>query len=95
MTSQGVSQCSTCVRFVSPLDRRDGFDEPTCEAFPGGIPGRVYGNGLDHRLPIDGDQGVHWESNGLPFPDAEFADGESTLQQRLVMDYPVEATRES
>lgn len=69
--TQARSQCSTCTHFRSPLDAPRGMREggPTCAAFPGGIPDKVYGNTLDHRQPIDGDHGVRWTSDGREFPE--------------------------
>lgn len=74
MTSGPESQCSRCVRFRSPFSGRAaaGVTGPSCDAFQQGIPRRVYGNGLDHRQPIDGDHGLRWESAGLPFPESAF-----------------------
>lgn len=72
MTTGPASQCSTCARFVSPFDRPDMTGGPTCAAFPEGIPDEVYWNGADHRQPIAGDNGVRWQSNGIPFPEWAF-----------------------
>jgi hypothetical protein len=71
------SQCDTCVRFRSPMERADGNwgGSPFCAAFPeadGGIPKRVFRNGLDHRLPVDGDHGLRWQSAGEEFPEWAF-----------------------
>jgi len=33
---------------------------------------RVYRNQVDHRKPVPGDHGIHWESNGRPFPEEVF-----------------------
>jgi hypothetical protein len=62
-----TSQCLTCRHFVSPLMARDRR-EPTCAAYPGGIPQPLLTNQADHRLPYQGDGGVRWESNGQAFP---------------------------
>lgn len=77
MTSQPRSQCSTCVHFRSPLDVGDGTGPATCAAFPAEIPSAVYRNLLDHRVPIEGDGGVQWESDGRDFP--EYAMAGATL----------------
>jgi hypothetical protein len=29
-----------------------------CEAFPNGIPARIYEGGADHRKPVKGDHGI-------------------------------------
>lgn len=71
MTSRSRSQCSTCIRFRSPLDT--GLAKPTCAAFPGGIPDEIRFNALDHRRPVDGDGGLRWESDGRPFPEYAMA----------------------
>lgn len=77
VTSQGRSQCSTCVHF------RSVFLEPqlaakgkssTCAAFSGGIPQIIYRNGFDHRNEFPGDNGVRWESNGDEFPEYAFSE---------------------
>lgn len=65
-----VSQCSACRHFRSPFDHA-GKDEASCDAFTEAIPVEVYFNTLDHREPIEGDNGVQWESNGQPYPDSE------------------------
>lgn len=70
MTTQPTSQCAVCVHFVSPFARTDGnWDAPaSCGAFPDGIPDEVYGNLIDHREPIEGDNGVQW----APVPGAVY-----------------------
>jgi hypothetical protein len=52
--------CSIC-RYKHPdtLDYRKRF--PTCDAFPNGIPEAVRKNHLDHRRPISGDNGIHFD----------------------------------
>ena len=32
-----------------------------CSAFPDGIPAKILGNRVDHRDPVDGDNGVRFE----------------------------------
>lgn len=61
-----MSQCGTCTRFRSPL--HTGADKPSCAAFPDGIPADVLRTVVDHRQQVEGDHGLRWESNGLPFP---------------------------
>ena len=76
MTTQARSQCAACVRFRSPFDTENtrGLDGPFCEAFPDGIPDAVYANRLDHRQPIDGDNGVLLEARaGDSFPEYALA----------------------
>lgn len=71
MTSRPMSQCVTCVHYRSPFSRTDGDFEggSFCAAFPAGIPAEVYGNTLDHRQPIEGDNGVRWTSTGEAYPE--------------------------
>lgn len=78
MTSGPRSQCDTCTRFRTAMQRADGdwAGQPFCEAFPeadGGIPDRVLRNGLDHRQPVDGDHGLRWLAKpGEEFPEYAF-----------------------
>lgn len=72
MTTQPASQCSTCKHFRSAFSVTPPAADSFCAAFPAGIPDEVYGNGVDHRQPVDGDHGVRWESNGRPFPEYAF-----------------------
>lgn len=69
MTYGPVSQCSVCARFVSPWASPNS--QPTCEAFPQGIPQSVLDNTLDHREPVEGDNGIRWQSDGRPYPDLD------------------------
>ena len=65
MTTGPRSQCDACVH----LDPRQGFTQPTCDAFPSGIPDEVYNNTLDHRQPVDGDRGIRFDAKpGDEFP---------------------------
>jgi hypothetical protein len=43
----------------------------TCTAFPDRIPDDIWWNRVDHREPVDGDQGIQWEPRheGVQFPD--------------------------
>jgi hypothetical protein len=76
MTSGPRSQCDTCTRFRSPFSfaRDERPKGPVCEAFPDGIPKRVFMNGVDHRYAVAGDGGVRWESDGEDFPEWAFLD---------------------
>lgn len=47
-----LSQCAVCRRLNSA--------NYTCKAFPNGIPDNVALNQVDHRKPVDGDNGVRW-----------------------------------
>jgi hypothetical protein len=55
-----VFACITCRHYD-----RDSW-QPTCTAFPEGIPDVVLVEGNPHTLPLPGDHGVGWE----PKPDA-------------------------
>jgi hypothetical protein len=74
MTTGPRSQCSTCARFVSPWASADY--RATCEAFPQGIPQAVLDNTLDHRQPIEGDNGIRWQSDGRPYPGGDDVNGD-------------------
>jgi hypothetical protein len=39
----------------------DGF---VCEAFLKGIPDAIINNQTDHRLPVEGDQGIRFAAKG-------------------------------
>jgi len=71
--TQAQAQCSACRHFRSAFSVSPPAEDSFCAAFPGGIPDKVYGNELDHRQPIAGDNGIHWESNGQPFPEYALA----------------------
>lgn len=63
--TQDVSQCSTCAHFRSWVVTGT---TTYCAAFPAGMPDTVWSNTVDHRQPVDGDNGVQWESNGESYP---------------------------
>jgi len=46
------SQCSDCVHRLRP---------GTCQAFPEGIPQRIFLNEISHRSPYPGDHGLQYE----------------------------------
>jgi hypothetical protein len=61
----GPSLCEWC-KHLEPLGR--------CKAFPSGIPEDVYNVVKDHRRPIRGDHGVHFElRSDLADPEAVLA----------------------
>lgn len=54
--------CAHCVWLTrtSPVPLKlDGSD--SCGAFPDGIPQPILDNEVDHRKPVDGDQGIRFE----------------------------------
>lgn len=48
--------CMYCVHFND--DPKDPAAEPTCTAYPGGIPDSIWYDGVDHRVPHPGDNGI-------------------------------------
>lgn len=49
--------CKQCRHF----DQSSIYDIPACAAFPSGIPTVILNGQDDHRKPVDGDGGVHFE----------------------------------
>jgi len=73
---QPQSQCTACARYRSPASRENtrNLDGPFCAAFPDGIPDDVYEMRVDHRLPIDGDNGLQWVArDGAEYPENALA----------------------
>lgn len=75
MTTRPQSQCTpSCVRYMSPFHPANTIGVIACAAFPGGIPGRIWNNQVDHRQPVDGDHGLQWlAAEGYEFPTYAFA----------------------
>lgn len=55
-TFEAPSLCWACARRGSTLDL-----PLTCTAFPGGIPEGILDNTVDHREPVDGDNGLQFK----------------------------------
>ena len=53
MTPRYKPQCTACIHFRANY---------ACAAFPGGIPEDVLFNRVDHREPVEGDNGVRFEA---------------------------------
>lgn len=69
MTTGPRPQCLACVR-LHPLKFNQ---QPTCDAFPAGIPDEVFDNERDHRQPIEGDNGLQFlVKPGDEFPEYAF-----------------------
>jgi hypothetical protein len=50
-----LPQCVVCKHFNA-----DDASQNACSAFPSGIPGAILDNEVDHREPVDGDNGIQW-----------------------------------
>lgn len=51
-----LSQCAYCARADD-----SGAIPLACTAFPSGIPDTILRNQVDHRKPVDGDQGFQFQ----------------------------------
>ena len=47
-------QCSSCVHFRGSFEK----EEPSCAAFPLGIPKEIWEGDFDHNNPFEGDLGI-------------------------------------
>ena len=47
--------------FCKHLGGDNDNDQPTCKAFPFGIPDDIYLGGADHRMPLPDDNGIQFE----------------------------------
>jgi hypothetical protein len=50
-----MPQCALCKNLSSERGKLK------CPAFPNGIPERILQNKVDHREPVDGDNGIQFE----------------------------------
>lgn len=66
----GVPMCAACVHLIS--EPKMSGEKPTCTAFPGGIPLRIYYERGDHRKPWPGDDGVRFQQDPSKPPLDEF-----------------------
>lgn len=70
MTTGPRAQCMAC-KNLHPLKFAT---QPTCDAYPQGIPDEIFTNERDHRQPIGGDNGIQFEAKaGDQFPAYAFA----------------------
>ena len=68
MAAQPPEQCATCRYFrkeYAPASPGAPCDsgEPTCDAFPGGIPWPIREGESDHTMPYTGDHGIQYVAN--------------------------------
>jgi len=52
------NQCLECKRFYGPSGKEFGF---TCEAFPDGIPDKIFTGLHNHTKPYKGDHGLRFK----------------------------------
>ena len=79
MMQRGPSMCHYC-RHKHPRGTLPG--EPSCAAFPAGVPHPILDHEVDHRQPYPGDSGIRFEAR----PDAradDLAECFSALDKRL------------
>ena len=50
-------QCLSCVHFHGVYKKRD----PSCDAFPNGIPEKIWMGDFDHNNPFEADRGIRFE----------------------------------
>lgn len=54
--------CLNCKNFNKTVD------DFTCSAYPEGIPMAIIQSSADHRLPLSGDNGIHYDPIDPDFP---------------------------
>lgn len=64
-----ADQCGRCQRY-----HRRGRGDPTCDAFPNGIPDELRFGLADHRVSYDGDNGLTFEGADPDVLSREFWD---------------------
>lgn len=50
-------QCMVCANFNNSVREKN-----VCSAFPDGIPSNILLNEVDHRQPVDGDNGIQFRA---------------------------------
>lgn len=59
MTTVAAPVCLMCVFY------KDAQGTGVCDAFPGGIPVGIFANEIDHRAPVEGDNGIQFQGRTL------------------------------
>ena len=59
--TEGLTICWACKHLRSDSAVLDGWMVSTCDAFPDGIPTKIFVDGFDHRQEFAGDNGVRFE----------------------------------
>lgn len=75
-----VSPCTSCKHF-----NVDVREENVCTAFPDGIPREIFFGYNQHRGPVDGDHGIHWEPvEGMEWMDVPMTEGTEKPQKGVI-----------
>lgn len=81
MSTRHATLCAACQR----LRKANGQGQPTCEAYPGGIPNQIVRWGGEHRTPRPGDHGLQFvlkEGQEEQYEDWLFANDPNELRRR-------------
>ncbi|WP_303816400.1 hypothetical protein [Acidaminococcus timonensis] len=63
-----IVKCRTCKHYHPKAIWKDESPIVTCDAFPDGIPVKIYSQQVSHDTTYEGDHGIHYEP---AHPDAE------------------------